>query len=76
MRVIGTYWIGNIDIECDCGHEEHYILDEDDFPFEDEGNYNNVWVCPSCGKTIDVNYFVDDNRTDDLYFDELEELGL
>ena len=32
--------------------------------------------CVKCGKTIDVNYFVDDNRTDDLYFDELEELGL
>ena len=75
MRVIGTYWIGNIDVECDCGHEEHYILEEGN-PFEDEGNYNDVWTCPECGKRVDVEYYVDDSVVEDLSFEELDEVEL
>lgn len=75
MNVQGTYWIGNIDITCECGYNCHYILEEDNFPFESEGDYENIWACPECGKKININYFVDDSLTEDINFEEIESDG-
>lgn len=73
MQITGTYFIGYIEIYCDCGHEECIQIDECGF---DCGNEcNSVFECPNCGKKAEFDLYVDDSVTKDIdcYVDEEDE---
>lgn len=76
MQVLGTYYIGTIEITCDCGEEQCYCVNENEEFYEEEidgKRYDNVWTCPNCGKKIDVNCFIDDSVCEEIDYEELED---
>lgn len=71
MRVLGSYFIQAINIECDCGYEEYVLLEDCNFDSGEE--YNSVFECPECGKKMEFDLYFDDSVHEELSSFECDE---
>lgn len=69
MDVVGTFYIGLLQVQCECGNVEDFMADD----MNEHIDEHNIYECPNCGKRIIIDCAVDESTNDDIYFEELDD---